>query len=82
MPLAISVQFALGRFDAALRTMDEGLAELPPVSRQRAVVLTFRADVLIAAARADEADADLDEADRIADLTQDDRAAAYARGNG
>src|SRR5262249_11701703 len=77
LPLAIAVQHALGHFDDALRTLDDGLAHLPPTSLQRAVTLTFRADVLVCAGRTTEADADLQRAERIATQPGDDRAIAY-----
>jgi DNA-binding SARP family transcriptional activator len=78
MALGVTVHFARGAHEAAVTQLDEALAELPGRSRERAVVLTFRAEVLNDCGRLDEAQSSVDEARRLAGLLGDRRAAAYA----
>lgn len=78
MPLAIHVHFAQGRYDPAVARLDDGLAGLAGRSRLRAVILTFRAQVLDEAGRYVEADANLREARALGEALRDNRVLAYA----
>jgi ATP/maltotriose-dependent transcriptional regulator MalT/DNA-binding SARP family transcriptional activator len=80
--LGAHVQFPQGRHDAALATLDEALAALPGASRFRAVVLTFRSDVLADLARYDELEANGAEARRIGEILGDQRILAYVAWTG
>jgi DNA-binding SARP family transcriptional activator/ATP/maltotriose-dependent transcriptional regulator MalT len=77
MPLAIHVHYARGHHAAAIARIDEALAHVPATSRHRAVMLTFRADVLIDCGRSDEAEATLEEARELAARVRDARVLAY-----
>jgi DNA-binding SARP family transcriptional activator len=78
LPLAVLVHYERGEYELAARRLDEGLQALPGPSRQRAVALTFRAEVLIDYGRFDEAAGDVAEAHQLADLLGDHRVHAYA----
>jgi DNA-binding SARP family transcriptional activator len=78
LPLAIWVHYERGEYELATQRLSDGLDALPGPSRQRAVLLTFRAEVLIDCGRFDEAAGDIAEVHQLADLLGDDRAHAYA----
>jgi DNA-binding SARP family transcriptional activator len=78
MPLAIHVHYARGHHARAVERIDDALAGLPGRSRHRAVMLVFRADVLIDCGRFAEAESSLAEAREIAERLRDARALAYA----
>jgi LuxR family transcriptional regulator, maltose regulon positive regulatory protein len=67
-----------GAFDQAVTTMDESLEVIPDRRQQRAVLLTFRAEILGGVGRYDEAEANLAEAEAIAQVIGDVRVRAYA----
>jgi LuxR family transcriptional regulator, maltose regulon positive regulatory protein len=67
-----------GAFDQAVAAMDESLLVIPDRRQQRAVLLTFRAEILNAAGRYEEAAANLAEAESIAQVIGDVRVRAYA----
>jgi DNA-binding SARP family transcriptional activator len=66
-----------GAFDQAVAAVDEALEVIPNRRQQRAVTLTFRAEVLNQAARYEEAEASLAEAEAIAQVIGDVRVRAY-----
>jgi ATP/maltotriose-dependent transcriptional regulator MalT/DNA-binding SARP family transcriptional activator len=78
LPLAIWVHYERGEFDLAVHRLSDGLDVLPGPSRQRAVHLTFRAEVLIDCGRFEEAADDIAEAHQLADRLGDHRIHAYA----
>jgi ATP/maltotriose-dependent transcriptional regulator MalT/DNA-binding SARP family transcriptional activator len=57
IPLAMGVYFATCRYDRALAVLSEALGDLPARHRYRAMVQTFRAELLIELARYSEAEA-------------------------
>lgn len=57
VPLAMGVHAAACRYERALETLDQALAELPSRARYRTVVQSFRADVLTELGRPLEAEA-------------------------
>lgn len=77
MPLAIHVHYACARHATAVERLDEALAGLPARSRHRAVMLAFRADVLVDCGRTAEARASLTVARALAERLRDPRAVAY-----
>jgi DNA-binding SARP family transcriptional activator/ATP/maltotriose-dependent transcriptional regulator MalT len=77
MVLAFWVHFDRGSIDQALRCMDDALEVIPDRRQQRAVFLTFRAEVLDSVGRYDEAAANLDEAAAIGSVIGDVRIRAY-----
>lgn len=77
--LAMEGQHGIGRTQDALRTIDEAIAPLPVRSRQRALMLTFRAQVLDDVGRPDEAAQDVEEAIALGAVLRDGRVTAYAR---
>ncbi|HEY6492358.1 MAG TPA: BTAD domain-containing putative transcriptional regulator, partial [Trebonia sp.] len=66
-----------GAIDQAVAALDEALEAVPDGSRPRAVILTFRAEVLNRVGRYDEAEANLAEAEASARVTGDARVRAY-----
>lgn len=76
--LAMGFYFALCRFDRALSTIDEVLSELPARSRYRALVQSFRGDVLVELGRYAEAEASIDEMREIGTACREEWALAYA----
>jgi DNA-binding SARP family transcriptional activator len=66
-----------GAFDQAVAAMDEALAVIPDRRQQRAVLLTFRAEILNGVGRYSEAEANLAEAEAIAHVIGDVRVRAY-----
>jgi len=77
MALVDRVYFARGQYDLAMRRIDELLLGLPGRSHHRAVVLSFRGNILIDCGRYAEAESTLAEARRLIDATGDQRAAGY-----
>ena len=75
--LGIWVHAHRGALDQAIASIDEGLRVIPDRRQQRAVFLTFRAEVLIGFGRYEEAAANLAEADAIAQVIGDVRVRAY-----
>jgi ATP/maltotriose-dependent transcriptional regulator MalT/DNA-binding SARP family transcriptional activator len=67
-----------GAFDEAVAAVDEALEVIPDRRQQRAVILTFRAEILNQAGRYEEAAANLAEAEAIAQVIGDVRVRAYA----
>lgn len=78
VPLAYGVQFAGCRSEQALATFDQALVDLPPRSRYRALVHSFRADVLIELGRPVEAQASIDEVRLIGNAFSERWASAFA----
>lgn len=76
--LGIWVHAHRGAFDQAVTAMDESLQAIPDRRQQRAVLLTFRAEILDAVGRYEEAEANLAEAEAIAQVIGDVRVRAYA----
>jgi DNA-binding SARP family transcriptional activator len=76
--LAMGFYFALCRFERALSTIDEVLGRLPARSRYRAVVLSFRGDVLVELGRYTEAEACVLEMREIGHACKEEWALAYA----
>jgi DNA-binding SARP family transcriptional activator len=72
------VQCDLGAFDQAVATLDEALAVIPDRRQQRAVFLTFRAEIINHLGRYEESAANLAEAEEIARAIGDVRVRAYA----
>ena len=66
-----------GAFDQAVAAMDEALEAIPDRRQQRAVLLTFRAEVLNQVGRYEEAEANLAEAEAIGQVIGDVRVRAY-----
>jgi DNA-binding SARP family transcriptional activator len=66
-----------GAFDQAVAAVDESLEVIPNRRQQRAVILTFRAEILEYVGRYEEAEANLAEAEAIAQVMGDVRARAY-----
>ena len=66
-----------GAFDQAVAAVDESLEVIPDRRRQRASLLTFRAEILTQAGRYEEAEANLAEAEAIAQVIGDVRVRAY-----
>jgi DNA-binding SARP family transcriptional activator len=66
-----------GAFDQAVAAVDESLEVIPDRRQQRAVILTFRAEILNAVGRYEESDASLAEAEAIAQVIGDVRVRAY-----
>jgi ATP/maltotriose-dependent transcriptional regulator MalT len=75
--LAFWVHFSRGSIELALSCIDDGLEVIPDRRQQRAVFLTFRAEVLDSVGRYDEAAANLDEAEAIGLVIGDVRVRAY-----
>ncbi|MGD0699097.1 MAG: BTAD domain-containing putative transcriptional regulator [Trebonia sp.] len=67
-----------GAIDQAVAAVDESLEVIPDRRQQRAVLLTFRAEILNQAGRYEEAEANLAEAESIAQVIGDVRVRAYA----
>ena len=78
LALGVSVHQAAGRLAEALRTLDAATDLLPGRSRQRAAVLTFRADARRLADRPRDAEADAREAFAVGVALDDPRSAGYA----
>ncbi|MFZ0664886.1 MAG: BTAD domain-containing putative transcriptional regulator [Acidimicrobiales bacterium] len=76
--LAMGFYFGLCRFDRALFTIDEVLGQLPARSRYRALVQSFRGDVLVELGRYAEAEASIDEMREIGQACREEWALAYA----
>ena len=76
--LAMGFYFALCRFDRALSTIDDVLADLPARSRYRALVQSFRGDVLIELGRYGEVESSIDEMREIGRACGEEWALAYA----
>ncbi len=66
-----------GAFDQAVAAVDESLEVIPNRRQQRAVLLTFRAEILDQVGRYEEAEANLAEAEAIAQVIGDVRVRAY-----
>jgi DNA-binding SARP family transcriptional activator len=75
--LGIWVYADRGATDQAIAAVDESLAAIPDRRQQRAVTLTFRAEILDQAGRYEEAEANLAEAEEIATAIGDVRVRAY-----
>lgn len=76
--LAFWVLFDRGAIDQAVSRIDESLEVIPAGRRQlRAVILTFRAEIMDSIGRYDESAANLDEAEAIARVIDDVRVRAY-----
>jgi DNA-binding SARP family transcriptional activator len=75
--LACWVHAHRGAFDQAVAAMDEALEVIPDRRQQRAVLLTFRAEILNQVGRYEEAEANLTEAEAIAQVIGDVRVRAY-----
>jgi DNA-binding SARP family transcriptional activator len=75
--LAVWVYNDRGATDQAIAAVDESLEVIPDRRQQRAVILTFRAEILHNAGRFEEAAANLDEAEDIAMAIGDVRVRAY-----
>ena len=75
--LAIWVHADRGAIDQAIAAVDEALAVIPDRRQQRAVILTFRAEILDLAGRYEEAASSLAEAEEIAQIIGDVRVRAY-----
>ena len=78
LALGVVVHQAAGRMPEALRTLDAAVGLLPGRTRQRAAVLTFRADARRLADRRAEAETDAREAFAIGVALDDPRSAGYA----
>jgi DNA-binding SARP family transcriptional activator len=78
LALGVSVHQAGGRLPEALRTLDAATDLLPGRTRERAAVLTFRADAQRLADRPREAEADAREAFAVGVALDDPRSAGYA----
>jgi LuxR family transcriptional regulator, maltose regulon positive regulatory protein len=76
--LGRGVHFALARYDDALHTLDEALSELPARSRYRAVVESFRADVLTELGRPAEAERSIEQMREIGSIFAEPWALAFA----
>jgi DNA-binding SARP family transcriptional activator/ATP/maltotriose-dependent transcriptional regulator MalT len=76
--LGRGVHFAQARYDDALRTLDEALSELPARSRYRAVVESFRADVLTELGRPVEAERSIEQMREIGSIFAAPWALAFA----
>lgn len=76
-PLAIWVQVPRGAYDEAVRCLDEALALVPHHRLNRGVILTFRAEILAAVGRYEEAADTLTEAEDVATASLDPRLRAY-----
>ncbi|MGD0376927.1 MAG: AAA family ATPase [Streptosporangiaceae bacterium] len=76
--VAMGFYFALCRNDRALATLDEVLAQLPSWSVYRALVQSFRSDVLIELGRFAEAEASIDEIREIGRAYHEEWVIAYA----
>ena len=66
-----------GSIDQAVAAVDESLEVIPDRRQQRAVILTFRAEILNQVGRYEEAEANLAEAEAIAQVIGDVRVRAY-----
>ena len=66
-----------GAFDQAVAAVDESLEVIPDRRQQRAVILTFRAEILDQVGRYEEAEANLADAEAIAQVIGDVRVRAY-----
>ncbi len=66
-----------GAWDQAVAAVDESLEVIPDRRQQRAVILTFRAEILNQVGRYEEAEANLVEAEAIAQVIGDVRVRAY-----
>jgi LuxR family transcriptional regulator, maltose regulon positive regulatory protein len=66
-----------GAIDLAIATVDESLEVIPDRRQQRAVILTFRAEILDQVGRYEEAEANLADAEAIAQVIGDIRVRAY-----
>jgi ATP/maltotriose-dependent transcriptional regulator MalT len=78
VPLGWGVHSALCRYDRALATFDEALSELPIRNRYRAVVQSFRAEVLLELGRPIEAEAAIEEMREIGRAFGEKWALAFA----
>jgi DNA-binding SARP family transcriptional activator len=76
--LAMGYHFALCRYERALATLDDALRELPATSRYRALVLSFRADLLAEVGKLAEAEGDVDEMREIGRRCRDEWILAFA----
>jgi DNA-binding SARP family transcriptional activator/ATP/maltotriose-dependent transcriptional regulator MalT len=77
--LGFWVHYERGAIDQAIRSIDDALEVIPDRRQQRAVILTFRAEILDCVGRYDEAAANLDEAEAIALVIEDVRVRAYVQ---
>jgi DNA-binding SARP family transcriptional activator/ATP/maltotriose-dependent transcriptional regulator MalT len=77
LPLGMWVYVSRGAFDDALKCLDDALALVPHQRNQRALILTFRAEVLDALGRYDESADNLVEAEALAATGHDPRLPAY-----
>jgi ATP/maltotriose-dependent transcriptional regulator MalT/DNA-binding SARP family transcriptional activator len=76
--VAAGFYFALCRYERALDTLSEALAQLPARSLYRVTVLSFLADVLIELGRPGEAEAAIEEMREIGQAYREEWAIAYA----
>jgi ATP/maltotriose-dependent transcriptional regulator MalT len=76
--VAAGFYFALCRYERALDTLSEALAQLPARSLYRVTVLSFHADVLIELGRYGEAEAGIEEMREIGQAYREEWAIAYA----
>jgi ATP/maltotriose-dependent transcriptional regulator MalT/DNA-binding SARP family transcriptional activator len=79
--LAMGYCFALSRFERALAILDEVLADLPARNRYRALVLSFRADVLIETGRFSEAQSTVENIREIGLACREEWILAFASWN-
>ncbi len=77
IPLAMGVYFATCRYERALEVLADALEDLPARNRYRAMVLTFRAELLIELARFSEAESCLAEMREIGLSCCEEWIAAY-----
>jgi ATP/maltotriose-dependent transcriptional regulator MalT/DNA-binding SARP family transcriptional activator len=78
IPLAMGFYFALCHYDHALAVLDEALSDLGPRNRYRAMVLAFRAEVLVEMGRFAEAGAALGEVHAVGEWSREEWILAYA----
>ncbi len=78
IPLAMGFYFGLCRFERALAVLDEALGDLPARNRYRAMVQSFRADVLFEVGRYAEAESCLAEMREIGRWCHEEWVLAYA----
>jgi ATP/maltotriose-dependent transcriptional regulator MalT/DNA-binding SARP family transcriptional activator len=76
--VAMGFYFALCRYERALATLNEVLAQLPARSLYRATVQSFVSDVLVELGRFGEAEASIDEMREIGQAYREEWAIAYA----
>jgi DNA-binding SARP family transcriptional activator/ATP/maltotriose-dependent transcriptional regulator MalT len=81
IPLAMGVYFATCRYERALEVLADALGDLPGRNRYRAMVQTFRAELLIELARFSEAESCLAEMRDVGRFCGEEWIAAYVAWN-